>query len=709
MKKTAIEELTIMEAVDAMSGMAELDPNELKENLLKVKKGEEPLRLHYWLDLRDPDKTVANIKHTFNTVYRYLEYFYKEDRASLQEAPTQRGIQAMMAIAKEAVVVMDSCSFALNDQKISALPEYQKLQNYYLGKIVTFIQERQEDSEWQEEWGTGPGQLGEIKRVGLKDLEIVKKDRDYELFFIRKEDGTAFFNRDLLRHLRLVTEFDESLVKVQQLDPLTKITLLHDKEMFASAKQIRGDITYDLNQFYKDAMSYRDLPLVADLNSACMALMLASNPRHLMGNTTAKPCVSYFADFQMYLRKILTSIDYIQLISNPIDPEDHLNQNILHLAHGLAYSFFNRLGHREEALSFIYGLLAKSDKKPTGSLWNQILDVHEEIYGLLKAFPNGPLFKALDVFQPGADYHGFDPIAQGNLPSKTYVVSFRNFHIDCLRLPTPTSQRYIQKAEITQEFKAFLRQLASHKRGDQHLIINLQDRTSWEEHARAHALEQAQGFAELSNNLVVMTLPKHTDFYHQSDMYLQTNSADDFISLILEQVKSGEECGFFFPKAFPLTKVVAFTNKALPLIHKLFFGTKNVLSRKNRLDFLEIFYNFLTLKIIEEIQPHSLSFTCKDAVDIGAAASAGFYAFLKLMSRSYDWREDEKDFLIWMLFGPALSVRERTIDLHRLSRTVSALSCVSAELEVGREKVLKACGTLYEFPLFKEVSVFKPN
>ncbi|MCB1108786.1 MAG: hypothetical protein KDK44_03940, partial [Chlamydiia bacterium] len=521
--------------------------------------------------------------------------------------------------------------------------------------------------------------------------------------------GTSFFNRDLLRHLRLVTDFDESLVEIQSIDPLTKIVLLHDKEMFASAKQIRADVTHDLNQFYKDAMNHRDLPLVSDLNSACMALMLASNPRHLMGTSFGKPCVSYFADFQMYLRQILTSTNYLQLISNPIDPDDHINQNILHLSHGLAYAFFNRLGHREEALSFIYGLIAKSDQKQSGSLWNHIIDIHEEIYGLLKAFPNGPLFKALDVFQPGADFRGFDPIAQGNLPSKTYVVSFRNFHTDCLRMPSPTAQRYIQKAEITQEFQAFIRQLASHKRGDQHLIINLQDRTSWEEHARCEALEKAQGYAELANNLVVVTLPKYTDFYHQSDIYLQVSNADDFLSLVLEQVKSGEECGFFFPSTFPLKQAVAFTEKALPIIHKLFFASKNTLTRKNRLDFLEIFYHLLTLKIIEEIQPHSLSFTCKDAVDVGAATSAGFYAFLKLMSRSYDWQEDEKDFLVWMLFGPALSVRERTIDLQRLSRTVSALSSISAELEINREKVLKACAPLYEFPLFNEVSVFKPN
>jgi len=451
-------------------------------------------------------------------------------------------------------------------------------------------------------------------------------------------------------------------------------------------------------------MKNRHLPLVNDLSAACMALMLASNPRHLMQNTSSKSCVGYFNDFQMYIRRILSSADYALMISVQLDPDDELGQTILHLAHALSYAFFTRIGNREEAISFLYGMI--SQKKESSSLWNHLLDVHEEIYGLLKHFPSGPLFKALDVFHPDEDFHGFDPGAQGNLPSKCYIVSFRNFHLDCLRLPSPTRQRYIQKAEVTQEFQAFLRQLASHKRGDQHLIINLQDRTSWEEHARCEVLEKAQKSAEFSPNLVVATLPKYTDFYFQSDVYLQLNKAEDFLDSIIEQVKGGESCGFFFPKSFNQTQADSFTSKAVPLIHQTFFGGKNALSRKNRLDFIEIFYHFLTLKMIESVQPHSLSFTCKDAVDVGAAASAGFYAFLKLMSRSYDWQEDERDFLVWMLFAPALTVRERPIDLQRLSRTVSSLSCINAELELERNKVLKACGELFDFPLFNEVSVF---
>lgn len=705
-KQASLEELTIMEAVDMLSNMAEIDPKELKEIVKKIKAGEEPLRTLYWLDLKEPEKTTAYIKSAMSTIHRYLQYFYTEERSSLKDSNTQRGLTAMMALAKEAATVMDECAFALNETTVSTLKEYTELQDYYLKKIIAYMQEKDETGEWQDEWGTGPGDLGDLKRRGIKDLEMVKKDRDYELFYIRKEDGSAFFNRDLLRHLKLVTSFDESLTELFAHDPLTKVIFLHDREMHASAKQIRAFSEYDMAQFYTHAMQHQNLPLVSDLNAACMALMMASNPQRLMQNTTGKSCVSYFNDFQTYLRRVLSSANYIQLNSGTIDPDDHLNRSILNLAHTLVYSFFSRVGHREEVIAFIYGLIAKRNKPLAGSIWNQMIEIHEEIFGLLKHFPSGPLFKALDVFQLGEDFQGFDPIAQGNYPLKSYVVSFRKFHTDILRVPSPTRQQYIQKAELDAEFQGYLRHLTSLKRGDQHLIINLQDRTSWEERARCTALEQGQSFAEFADTLTVVTLPKYTDFYTQSDVYLKINNANDFISLILEQIKSGEECGFFFPKAFAITKAVAFSEKALPLIHKCFFGAKNVLSRKNRLDFIEIFYYFLTLKIIEEVQPLSCSFTCKDAIDVGGAFQAGFYSFIKLMSRSPDWHMDEKDFLIWMFFAPAITIRDRAIDRERLSRTISALSTLNAELDLNRNTVIQNFNKLYLTPLFTEVSVF---
>jgi len=62
---------------------------------------------------------------------------------------------------------------------------------------------------------------------------------------------------------------------------------------------------------------------------------------------------------------------------------------------------------------------------------------------------------------------------------------------------------------VIEEFKGFLRHIEMKKGVEKHLLFNLQDRTSWEEHARCQALEDLEHHAEFNNQLVVVTLPKN--------------------------------------------------------------------------------------------------------------------------------------------------------------------------------------------------------
>src|SRR5690606_3057194 len=152
--------------------------------------------------------------------------------------------------------------------------------------------------------------------------------------------------------------------------------------------------------------------------------------------------------------------------------------------------------------------------------------------------------------------------------------------------PSPTRQSIIKKAEIADEFLGFLRSLSGEKK--RHLIINLQDRTSWKEFARARALETLQLNAEFNHQLVVMSFPKDTDFYHQTNEYLNLNKAEDFLKAFKAQSESAEECGYFFPPALKKNEIIRFAENAFPLIHELFFHAKNSLTRRNREDFIEI-------------------------------------------------------------------------------------------------------------------------
>jgi len=339
------------------------------------------------------------------------------------------------------------------------------------------------------------------------------------------------------------------------------------------------------------------------------------------------------------------------------------------------------------------------------SLWNTLLDQDDNIRYLLKQNPNGPLMMNLRLFSQDKQLSGFDPLAQQNFPGLMYTIVSDEVHIDCIRLPSPTSQTTIDQANLVNEFYGFLRSIGSQKRSQRHLLFNLQDRTSWYERARCVAVEEVHKNAEFTDTLIVVTLPKNADFYMQSGSYLDQNDAKEFKRELKEQIVSGEQCGFYFPKEIDEKTVLKFTDNALETIHKVFFGNKDVLIHKNRLDFIEIFYLMFTLKLIEIFKPDIISFTCKDAIDTGAAASAELFAFLRMMNDASHWSKEEKDFLLWMLYSSALGVRERAIDVQRLNRMTSALSLVNAELDARYRETVSACSKLYQLSFFKDLKV----
>ena len=78
---------------------------------------------------------------------------------------------------------------------------------------------------------------------------------------------------------------------------------------------------------------------------------------------------------------------------------------------------------------------------------------------------------------------------------------------------------------------------------------------------------------------------------------------------------------------------------------------------------------------------------------------------IKLMSKDPKWSEEEQDYMLWVLNGPALAVRERLINNQRLSRILSALGVMNEGFAKGQQKLLKVIEPLYEAPLFKKLSI----
>jgi hypothetical protein len=710
-------ELSVMEAVDNLSHMAEVDVNTPQESEKPLELTEEQLadRMHL-LSWHDPEYHKYNqdrIRETFQALYKYLNDLYEKDKGQLRDEETQRGIQAMMLLAGEAAQKIDNFTdiFKQEGESVTALKEYKELQQFYLTKVVQRFQKSVESEEkWQEEWGAGVGEekIG-VQKGGLKNLESVRQDKEYELFFLRNESGHPFFNRSLLHHIQLIGQFDFMLRDMTRENPFLRIPTILDRDAHSSAKEVLQLVSPYIGEYFKEALKFKKISFVVEINKALMALMLAGNPRNLMQTAAGKCCLNYYTDFHSYLRSALQSKEYLRFIANPPDLSEHFLHTLVNLTHMLSASFFLRGISKKDMTAFIHMLIEKGGKetieqKPTGSplsFWNTLLDQDNDIRRTLKQYPNGPLMTTLRLFSKERQLTGFDPLSQEDFPGLLYTITGDDLHISCIKLPSPTFQQAIDSAHPTEEFRGFLRSIGSQKRNQRYLLINLQDRTSSHELPRCMAIEEVQKIEEFTDTLMVVTLPKNADFYLQSGDYLDLNDANEFKRQLKEQIASAEQCGFYLPPGIDKKGILKFTDEALDTIHHLFFGDKGNLVHKNRLDFIEIFYLLFILKLIEDFKPDILSFTCKDGIDTGAAASTTFFAFLRMMNSPSKWSIDEKDFVLWMLYSPALSVRERAIDNQRVNRMVSALSVINAELEAHYQETVNACRKLYKLAFFK--------
>ncbi len=691
-KDDSLETASILEAVDNLSSMAELNLEELGHD-----KGEAESVLHlqtsHWLDLKNEEKTVKSVKDTFRVVHNYLKYVYKKEGSQLKDKEIQKGVKSIVALATEAAQKVDQCVKLFKDKKgVSESKEFKDLMDFYQHKILKRFEEviKTED-DWEEEWA-GEADAADIQRRGLKDLETVTKDRDYELFFITKEDGSRFYNKNLMRHIRLVADFDLIIGSLSGDDPFLRVKILQDRMAHEKALFLKRELKPDLDKWIRKAGKFRDNYFVQIFYRSIMARLLAANPHNLLIRKVGKGAISYFEDFRNYFRNVVDSIEYQQLIETLEGERDPFFKELLHLVHKLCFFLYMFKPDYSDALSLLSRVIGREQKKgmlPSLSLWNQVLDDHESLYNELKKFPSGPLFKVIDILH-GDEINGFDPYMQDDMPSFLGSFDIGKKEVGLILSAAPIIQKQIDKSTVIGEFLGCLRYAKTEKK--KFLLINFQDRTSWKEFARSHVLEEFQKEAEITKYLDVITLPKETEYYAQSDEYLKISSAKEFKKTLLDQVKSGESCGYYFPKEYEKDGSLTYMKESIEWIHLRFFANKEDLSRKNRLDFIEIFYNFLILKFIQLTGADYVMFCAKDSIDTSAIAIASFYAFIKLISIGSDWKEGEKELFLESIFLPAFLIRERTVDTRTMSRGISMLSVLSAELETNRTKIIKELG-----------------
>lgn len=678
--------LTLDEAVEKLTVLADLDTEaEAREYTAAPVLAKQP-------EIKEIPSNESQIREIFQVILHHFKEICKKEQGYLRDPHSLEGIKSIMLLVGEAAQKFDQhiqLVKQIKSKSIKETSEYRHLQEFYLNKIVHHIDDKKlgewvlalatrnfkQAEEEHEQINSAEPSLKNTHHIFV-DLETVKKDSEYELFFIRKEDGTRFFSPRLLRNIKLVCDLENYFGKEEESDLFELLPEERDQVYCRTAGYILKIMASRLVHFYQKLRRSKEHELVGLLNKAFMALMLASHRENLLICRPLKKCESYFKDFQFFLERILKTGMYQKWLAYPPKEDNLFVKELIEVIETLCYSLYKGADPLSNLAPLIRSWIEGSRLRissehsqaavASGKLWNVLANDYKALSKALKSHPNGPLVRVLDILDEDA-LHLFHPLLQGNLPHHLFYLEQEGKETNALLIPAPISQEFIHQALLNEEFKSFLRFNRMH--GEKHLLINLQDRTSWREHMRCVQIEELQFQDRIAPALTTITLAADTDFFHQTSHYERENHAGTFLRHFKEHVLS-DQCGYYFPASVDRKKLSSFLDAALHTIHRVCFFEKNVLQRERRLEFIDCFYCLLQLKLISWIQPKSMSLTCKDGVDTSAAYGAALFAFSKFLKQE-EWSSKDKDFLNACLHAPALFVRERIMLPERFHRLIN--------------------------------------
>lgn len=678
--KESLSLLNVMENLTAIVDATTLDTMEVTSNHLLVPRDKEEPSFGVLAGLNE--ETLAAIRATIQGASIYLRAFYKKMREDSDNKNIMEGMRNIIVLVGEAKKKLERFD-RLFGETISELPEYQEIQKFYSERIVTDISQELDvpifaspehiaisDEEWQrllDNWSREE-QIEELRGVHyLNDLEVVKADHLYELFYLKNEAGYPFYTQELAKNIKLACDFMPAVDNFVD-DPLVQLKSWEDKANQVLATKILAATHKLTEQFYKMALNYKEAPIVSQLHNALMALMLASNPHNLLRQNAKKGCGAYFADFQMFLHEAISHREYQKLYVHEGEAEESaFYKTLFSLANALCFHLYTQSPGKKEVTKKIREFIEKHRSIRRESVSQFLESTFLGFQEGLRYHPSGPIFKAVDLLRE-EQIPFFNPLHLGNIPNVEALYEGEKPLI-LLRMASPTKQELIKKAEIIEEFKLFLFVVGSKKEGERVLLINFQDRTSWREHARAHAIEEWSKKAEFASTVATVTFAKETDFYNQAGHYKNIEDAEDFKNQFFEHLQD-ETTGFYYPLFIKKELFPDFANSLIETVHHTLFQSLNHLSLTQRLDFIEITYLLLELKIVEIVQPHYLVHLSKDGLDVTATTSAALMIFLQSI-QGKAWSEPMLDQLLYLLYGPTLIQRQRCVHRERFERVLS--------------------------------------
>ncbi len=686
--------LSLEETLENLHTLAQMEVDEkttiglLKGEKLVLEGENYPYTEVVWLFPEDHLNFVQNLKPTFSSLLKHLKKIwlkYEKEPENQKIKNTLENIFALSIDAKEKV----KAYFSLFGKEVdlTKLEGFGQIEAFWEKQVKPFL--GKEAVNWEKKWEKNADSATlDFDFTGLKDWESVKEDRNWELAFLHDENERSFFDFDLLKSIKISSALEAA--KKTKEDFILFLENKRAKDLQFSSRHILKVLDQEIEKFYKSRFDLVNNKLAKNLSKAFFALFLSANPKNVIKKN--KNCCRYFKDFHRFLRLALKTGEYRQMLFS--GKKGLLVQYVSELC----YQLFTRIiTIREELIGYLHRLknMGSTKSSEKTSLLEKLEFFQENIREFLQKMPSGPIFKLLQAIY--REKWGFDPLLDSSAPAKLYSFEILDKKTMLLHLPSPTVQKQVSQAYIADEFLGFLEGLKNHK--EKLLLINLQDRDSYKEAARATALEDLAKKKEYAKNLTIVTLNKDSSFYHQSESFAgKLKQADEFLKVFEEKLFSHNQEDFFL---FELnSEMKDFIRNLLTRIHSLFFLEKPTLTADERKDFIELFYHFLTLKLIEEKQPDFVAFVSKDGIDSAASFNASFLAFLKIISKN-KWHAKEEDFLSYLFFSPALLVRHRALDTVFFNRSLNCL----AHLEERRKELKKTFSDLFKKRFLKDVRI----
>lgn len=487
------ENLSIQQAIAYLTEITESE----KLPLDKIAEGQSSFSLD-----RAQKYALHRVKAILSTIHNYLKRIYRQEKKNIEDPGIQQSLQAIMILLQEAVDKMErnfpEMEKILGKKRISTLPQYKKLQQFYVQKILS---KPMEESEIEKVWPSNWSDV-EIETAGIRDIRQVKEDLDYELFYLRRLDNTPYFTKDLIRHLKMITDF-EGILQVIEGDPFVRSTVVQDKNCQVCAEQVKEYLVAHFPKFFREMLKNKHFSFTEMINKTLIALFLSSNPSNVIYETVAFHCLKYFQDFLLYLKEIFLCHEYSSGLALENIPEFLSVQ--IQMIHAICFAIYTHKPQRIHVVQHLKALLGEGEKTrftPVQFL-QHIQDCYLRLKRILDQYPSGPLFKMIDVINERSVT--FCPMQYNNMPCHLFTTQYGKMATVVLRIPSPTLQTTLEEANILDEFKGFLRSLrnTTEKRI---LIINLQSRLSRKEMARAKAIEELQREAEFISTLRIITL-----------------------------------------------------------------------------------------------------------------------------------------------------------------------------------------------------------